>query len=187
MRIPSVRSLVLTFVLFCTVMTSSELAQARTYSSGAPNSITDTSTHSRDTDLSLMLWLPWYYGFGVGAVVRYEIPVLPDGFIPSINDEFSLEPNLGIAVSNCCGASWVSLSPALYGDWSFNFSKEFRAYVGLGLGINIGFYSGAVQGLNYDYFFWDLCFGIFYRFNPAIAFRAEIGSQGLKLGVAFFF
>jgi hypothetical protein len=186
MRKSSVGGLIVSVVLM-----TSGLAQAAQSKSGSSTevsgSINDTSTHSRDTDLSVMLWLPWYYGFGVGGVVRYEIPILPDGFIPSVNDEFSLEPNLGVAVAGCCGETWTSLAPALYGTWSFNFSKEFRAYIALGLGYNIGIYSGAVQGLGYNYFFWDLAAGIFYRFSQAIGLRAELGSQGLKAGVAFYF
>jgi len=197
MRNPSVGGLILSVVLLST--SGLAAAQAKTQSqapakgssyaepSGPLNSITDTSVHTRDMDLSVMLWLPWYYGFGVGGVVRFEIPILPDGFIPSINDEFSLEPSFGVAVSSYGGESFTSLVPALYGIWSFNFSKEFRAYGGLGLGYNIGLYSGNVSGLGYNYFYWDLCAGLFYRWTDALAFRAELGSQGLKAGISFFF
>ena len=184
MRKSSVGGLIVSAVLLST----SSLALATTTEvSGPPDSITDWATHTRDTDLSVMLWLPWYYGFGVGGVVRYEIPIVPDGFIPHVNDEFSLEPNIGIAASGCCGESWITIAPALYGTWSFNFSKEFRAYATLGLGYSFGVYSGAVQGLGYNYFFWDLAAGIFYRWTNAMAFRAELGSQGLKAGISFFF
>jgi hypothetical protein len=202
MRNPSVGGLILSAVF----LSSSGLALAQTKTttttttttrtgstttqseSGPPDSITDTSIHTRPTDLSVMLWLPWYYGFGVGGVVRYEIPILPDGFIPSINDEFSLEPSFGVAYSGYAGVNFLDLNPALYGIWSFNFSKEFRAYGGLGLGANIGVYTGSITtGLNVTYFFWDICAGVFYKLSDSIALRGELGSQGLKAGVAFYF
>jgi hypothetical protein len=158
---------------------------------GAPNSITDTSVHTRDPDLSLFLWLPFYYGYGVGASVRFEIPVLPDGFIPSINDEFSIEPSFGIAstrygVSNS-NVAIINFAPALYGTWSFNFSELFRAYGALGLGFNFATYSGTYPGFQPAYFYWDAAVGISYKFTRDVAFRTEIGSQGFKAGVSFYF
>jgi hypothetical protein len=159
---------------------------------GAPNSITDASVHTRQTDLSLLLWLPYYYGYGIGVEGRFEFPVVPDGFIPSINDEFSLEPSLGIASTRYSvsggAVSIVNFAPALYGNWSFNFSTPFRAYVALGLGYNFASYPpGNYPGYGPAYFYWDLGLGIFYKFNRDVGFRAEIGSQGLKAGVAFYF
>jgi hypothetical protein len=198
-----VGGLILSAVLFST--TGPALAQTRTTTttttttqparessaqpaSGVADSITDSGIHSRQSDLSVMVWLPWYYGFGVGGVVRFEIPILPDGFIPAINDEFSIEPSFGVAYSGYGGVNFLDLNPALYGIWSFWFSKEFRAYGGLGLGANIGVYTGNVTtGLNLTYFFWDICAGVFYKLNDAIALRGEIGSQGLKAGVSFSF
>jgi hypothetical protein len=194
MRKISVGGLILSVALLSTSGLAQAQSQTKTKTtatqveSGPPDSITDTSIHTRQSDLSVMLWLPWYYGFGVGGVVRYEIPILPDGFIPTINDEFSLEPSFGVAYSGYASVNFLDLNPALYGIWSFNFSKEFRAYFGLGLGANIGVYTGSITtGLNVTYFFWDICAGVFYKLSDSIALRGELGSQGLKAGVAFFF
>jgi hypothetical protein len=160
-------------------------------SQGEADSITDARTHHRDQDLSLLLWLPYYYGYGVGVDVRYEFPVLPDGFIPKVNDQFSLEPSLGIAATryDVTGAvvNVVNFTPALFGDWSFHFSKEFRAYFALGLGFNFATYSGTYPGFSPAYFYWQLALGLFYNFNRDIALRVELGSQGFMIGVAFFF
>jgi hypothetical protein len=156
-----------------------------------PNSITDTSVHMRQPDLSLLLWLPFYYGFGVGAEVRFEFPVLPDGFIPSINDEFSLEPSFGIASTRYgvegSDVAIVNFAPALYGIWSFHFSEQFRAYGGLGLGFNFATYTGTYRGFQPAYFYWDLVAGISYKFTRDVGFRGEIGPQGFKAGVSFYF
>jgi hypothetical protein len=159
---------------------------------GEPNSITDTSVHTRPTDLSLLLWLPYYYGYGVGAQVRFEFPVLPDGFIKSINDEFSLEPSFGIASTRYgfegSNVAVLNFAPALYGLWSFYFSEPFRAYGGLGLGFNFATYTGTYPGgFAPAYVYWDLVAGISYKFSLDVGFRAEIGLQGFKAGVSFYF
>jgi hypothetical protein len=157
---------------------------------GEANSITDASVKTRPSDFSLLGYIPLRgYGFGIGVEGRYEIPIVANGFIPSINDSISLEPSFGISYNGSVGDSYhlTTLSPALYGLWSFWFSEQFRAYGGLGLGYNIAFYSGPDNGASYGNFYWDPVIGIFYRFAPAIAFRAEAGHEAIKAGVSFFF
>jgi hypothetical protein len=157
--------------------------------------ISDWSPKSRLSDLSVMAWLPWYFGFGIGGEVRYEFYILPNGFIPTINDSFSLEPSIGLAYTSYgvvnYGWSIIDIAPALYGNWSFYFSNAFRLYVGLGLGYNIGVAS-APHGYNGpaigdSFFYWDLVGGLSYKFTRAIGLRAELGSQGAKAGLSFYF
>jgi len=161
---------------------------------GAPDTITDTRVHTRSTDLSVLFWLPWlYYGdIGVGAQVRFEIPILPDGFIPSVNDEFTIEPSFGIAATlGCNGCTITQLAPAVYGIWRFHFSPEFDAYGGLGLGLSFGIYSGyngIGAGSTQVYFYFDPVVGLTYRFpSSSFAFRGELGAQGLKAGFSYYF
>jgi hypothetical protein len=164
---------------------------AERYPQGPVGSITDTRRHTRDVDLSLLLWLPYYYGFGFGGQVRLEIPVLPDGFIPAINDEFSLEPSFGMAWTDYnyvdSRYDFVDFTPALYALWRFHFSTQFSAYACLGLGINIGVANRPYAGFYPTYFYWDPGVGISYKFTPGVALRAEIGAQGLKGGFSFYF
>lgn len=184
------RSLALA-VTVCLVWTSSSLAETVIESGGA-GSITDRSSHSRPMDFSILGWIPWYYGFGLGVEGRFEIPVLPDGFIPQINDEFDIEPSLGLAYSwwPYTGYTYnlIDIAPAVYGIWAFHFSPKFRAYGGLGLGYNIGIVScpgcGAVPG---SFFYWDPVVGLNWKFVPNIALRAEAGAQGLKGGISIYF
>ena len=122
----------------------------------------DWTVQHRTSDLSVLAWLPWYYGFGVGGELRYEIFVLPTGFIPTINDAFSIEPSIGLAYTayGVPHYTWsvTDIAPALYGIWSFYFSTPFRLYLGLGLGYNIGIataprgYDGTIAD---SYFYWD--------------------------------
>jgi hypothetical protein len=158
-------------------------------------SITDWTITSRASDLSVLAWAPWYYGFGFGAQLRYEVFVLPTGFIPTLNDSFSLEPSIGLAYTSY----WVphyawnvtDIAPALYGNWSFYFSRAFRLYLALGLGYNIGIATAPVGyvggGIADSFFYWDLAFGLSYKFSKAVAFRGELGSQGAKAGISIYF
>jgi hypothetical protein len=115
----------------------------------------------------------------------------PDGFIPSINDEVTLEPSFGIAGTTYGheGTDYgiVNLTPALYGLWRFHFSRDFDAYLGLGLGINIGVLNKPYGGFTPTYFYWDPCIGLNYRFAPAIALRIQLGAQGFLGGLSFYF
>jgi hypothetical protein len=159
--------------------------------SGAPNSITDRGTHTRDNDISLMAILPWYYGIGIGIEGRYEWFVAPDGFIPAVNDAFSIEASLGLSYSwwGVLGYTYSiwNITPAAYGIWSFYFSDKVRVYGGLGLGYNIGIYNtnATVGPIGANFFYWDLVAGVVYKVNPGIALRGEVGAQGLKGGITF--
>ncbi len=162
-----------------------------------PGGIRDRSPQHRDQDLSVMLYIPWWYGIGVGVMARYEIPIVPDGFIPAINDQFSLEPSLGISFTRDYGRysylgddyrrRAINIAPAIYGTWSFHITPKFRPYVTLGLGANIGIDTGDGPDWSPSYFYFDIAPGLFYRFSDAAAFRAELGAQGTKVGFSFFF
>ena len=194
MRVTLLRGVLLLGVLLSTV----GVARADEYYGRpmAPSSdgINDWTIHSRSSDLSVLAWVPWYYGFGVGGELRYEIFILPNGFIPAINDSFSLEPSIGLAYTSygVPHYTWsiTDIAPALYGIWSFYFSAPFRLYVGLGLGYNIGIATapqGYVGGIGDNYFYWDVVGGLSYKFTNSIAFRGEVGSQGVKAGLSFYF
>jgi hypothetical protein len=168
------------------------LADGPVAARGEPNSITDNSVKTRPSDFSLLGFLPFYgYGFGIGVEGRYEIPIVANGFIPSINNSISIEPSFGISYngSGVSGSDYhlTVFSPAVYGIWSFWFSEPFRAYAGLGLGYNIAVVSGYNGSDSFSSFYWDPVVGIFYKFAPAIAFRAEAGREAIKAGVSFFF
>ena len=86
-------------------------------------SIKDRSQHKRPYGLSGMAYMPWYFGIGIGVVARFEIPIVHDGFISSINDQISLEPSFAIAFRSQSDlvdrAHFLDFTPALYATWSF--------------------------------------------------------------------
>jgi hypothetical protein len=182
------KRLVFAAVLAVTLVSTTALAEG-----GESGSITDTSTHIRPQDLSLMLTVPYYNGIGIGIVGRFEIPVVPDGFIPALNDEFSIEPGLGLGYRSYgyVGANYdvFDIVPQVYAMWSFWFSPKFRAYGAIGLGYDIGIFTGTgITGTTASFFYWDIpAVGIYYYFQPNLALRAELGVQGLKGGLSFSF
>jgi len=188
------RNRAIAVVLSVAFASTSALAQDAVRSRGAAYSITDTTAHQRPTDLSLLLHLPFYgFGFGIGTQARFEIPVLHEGFIPSLNDSISVEPSFGIAYNSSGFDAFdyniITFSPAAYGLWSFWFSEKFRAYGGLGIGAAIGVVSGDNFGPSDSFsgLYLDPVVGLFYNVAPGFALRAEMGAEGAKGGISFMF
>ena len=81
---------------------------------GKEGTIKDRSVHeSRPMGVSAMAYIPWWYGIGIGINTRFEIPIVKDGFISSINDQISLEPSLSLGYRNLLPiySSRLSLCP----------------------------------------------------------------------------
>jgi len=176
--------------LITALAVSAVLVSAVAQAKGEPNSITDTSAKTRAQNLSVMAFLPYYYGFGIGANVRYEIPIVQNGFVPTINNSFSIEPSLGLDYRTWnVGAHYgvLDITPAVYGIWNFYFNDKFSAYGGLGLGFDIGVFTGTSYANSASFFYWDPVVGLHYKFSPAMAFRAEAGAQAIKAGLSFYF
>lgn len=159
------------------------------------DSLFDGSYHHRQQNLSVMLWIPWYYGFGAGVDFRYNIPVVSDGFIPNFNDEFDIEPSLGIAYTSygfdgLDNYNFVNIAPAAYAIYALHLNRVIRVYAGLGLGVNIGVYTGngtVNSAVGATYFYWDPVAGVNFQFTHFFGLRAEVGAQGLKGGLQFYF
>lgn len=159
--------------------------------------IRDAGPHVRQHGFSLLAFIPWYSGIGIGVMGRYEIPVAPNGFIPAINDQFSLEPSLGLSYTRDYAGygaygdfhtNSVNIAPALYAEWSFHISPKFRPYAAIGLGWSIGISTKDYYG--YDpspsYFYIDTAAGLFYKLSEHFALRGELGLLGPKAGMTFF-
>ncbi len=186
-------------VLLLVTLSSVASAQEASGTTRGPGGIRDLSPQERPQDLSLMLFAPWWHGIGIGAIARYEIPIVPNGFIPQINDQFSLEPSLAFSytrgyaryyygvgsIDRDYGKS-INIAPALYANWSFHVTSKFRPYVAIGLGYSIGIEVGDVDW-SPSYFYFDSAVGLFYNFSSTVAFRAELGALGPKAGLSIYF
>jgi len=143
------------------------------FAAGRPDSITDKGPHDRASNLSLMGYLGRFdYGsvaFGVDG--RFAIPIVKNGFLPMLNNSFSIEPGVRLGLALDGGYTIVNLDPSCYAMWEFYFNKKFSAYAGLGLGFDIAF--GHYFGDSVSFFYVGPAVGIHYKFASNIAFRAE--------------
>lgn len=151
----------------------------------------DRSPQRRSQMLSVFVGLPYgyfYYGFPFGIGGRYLIPILHDGFIPALNDSFSIE--FGADLTGVVGASFYpTLGIPVEVMWQFHFTQKFSAYAKAGVVLEINFVPYACTGT-------IACrgvvsaspignVGLMYKFTDKISFRAEAGYPWVKVGLGF--
>jgi hypothetical protein len=162
--------------------------------SGAPGTIKDRGTHDRPLQLSAQLYIPWFWGIGIGVKLGAEIPVVKDGFISSINDSFAIEPAFYLAYSNYYGSNFynddvnlLQYTIAVAGIWNFHLKPNLTVYGALSLGVVIRDWT------NIDDRYWndskaaafvELAPGVKWKFHEKIALRAELGWYGPRAGIA---
>ncbi len=154
-----------------------------------PGSLSDGSAKRRDRMISIFLGLPAvYWGYGgvpVSLGGRYLHPILHDGFVPQLNDSFSLEGGIDLYAIGRRDFGFA-LSIPIEAMWALHFTSKFAAYVKLGVSL--------------DFRFGDWCWfgrcgaiwpelianlGIMYQVTDALVLRVELGYPGLKLGLGF--
>lgn len=152
----------------------------------------DRSPQRRSNVLSLFLGIPYggyyFYGFPFGVGGRFLIPILHDGFIPAINDSFSIE--FGADLYGVAGTRFYpTLGIPVEVMWGFHFTQKFSAYAKVGAVLEINFVPYACGG-------GILCrgvvsaspignVGLIYKFSEKISFRAEAGYPWIKVGFGF--
>lgn len=159
--------------------------------------IHDTSAHQRPFALGVMAYVPWIYGIGIGLSTAFEIPVVHDGFIRSINDSFSIEPSFAFAYLDYYGRGEVDgdyaflFRPAVAGKWSFYVLEQLRVYALLNFGysrVNHHWDDASVAYKHgYNYFYGEPAAGVEWSFAVHCALRAEIAPHGLRSGLSILF
>lgn len=97
----------------------------------APDSLLDGSAHERHTQISAYGNYAW--GYGLGAGLRYSLPIFKDGLIPELNDSVELDLG-GTFLFGTFGNPSVVVG-ALEPKWTFHFIPQLDGYVKLGLGL----------------------------------------------------
>ncbi|WP_257449231.1 hypothetical protein [Archangium lipolyticum] len=150
--------------------------------------------HERKQMLSFYGILPWGYGFGAGAAVRYGIPIVKEGFIRPLNDSIEIEfggdfwyANYGLLSGFDYG--YLGLLIPVEGQWSFHITPKFTAFAKLGLGWRFNFWtdSSVPSSLGYGGFWWNTAWGVNYKLGESLWVRGEVGITGLKAGVGLTF
>lgn len=134
-----------------------------------------------------------YTHFGVGA--WYAYPIVPEGFLPKVNDAFFIEAGGAVERFNYgatgCNDSWFRVTPLGGVRWSFYFTDEWSAFGTAKLGYGLGFGDSSdcdVLGTNavnvsYSQFAIDGAVGAQWQFSDAWAMRFELGYLGATVGV----
>jgi hypothetical protein len=150
--------------------------------------IRDTGTHQRSSKLSFFGILPWYYGFGIGAGARYELPIVHDGFIPTLNDSFELEFGADVWYGSVAfDGGYTGVTVPVEGKWSFHLAPKLAVYGKLGLGWSFYFYSDSFVNASGGGFHLNGATGAIYQLSDTFWLRGELGYSGLKLGVSLKF
>lgn len=159
----------------------------------AADSIKDNSPKRRRYGISLDMHVPWLEGIGVGFKIGAEIPVAHNGFIPSINDSFSIEPRFLMAYQSWNSFTRVddlkvlTFTPAVAAVWSFHFKANLRAYFfvsfGYSIASNVNYTTYNVGDLNR--FYHDAGPGLFWDFASHWSLRAELGYAAMRVGISY--
>ena len=156
-----------------------------------PDTLKDASPHMRPQMISAFTGFSFGhfagYGFPMMLGGRYYIPIVKDGFLPTVNDEFGLEFGLDL---NFTFLSDRYTDSVLFGFgipaeamWDFHFSPRFDAYA------KVGFVFGSAFNSGYGGFWWDFRthVGMRLKLNDVMYFRAEVGYPNIMAGLGFAF
>jgi hypothetical protein len=153
--------------------------------------IKDTSLQARPQMVSIFtgLHLGHFAGYGFPLLVggRYYFPIVPNGFLPTLNDEFGIEVGLDFDFTFLSSAYrdsvLVGFGIPADGLWDFHISPRFDAYG------KLGFVFGSVFNSGYDGFWWTFrtAVGMRLKLNDALYFRAAVGYPAIMAGLGFAF
>jgi hypothetical protein len=127
-----------------------------------------------------------------GAGFRIDIPIVPDGFISSLNDEFALSPGLDVQffdLNRHEGDRNLLLIPQLATQWNFYLPRDWSVFPELGVALVFGAgrrYRGDVH--RGDDFHADplVAFGARYHFSSRNSLVMRLGyPSGFQIGLTF--
>jgi hypothetical protein len=152
----------------------------------------------------LSIWgiIPWGgYGAGARFMIPLPIPSLLANARTSLHDNWDLEfgadllhwsYDFGGPTTYSFHYSWTEVLPVAGVMWNVWFNQNFAIYPKLELGYAFGWFSdwntgyGASQPA-YGGFFIAGDAGALYKLDNGLTLRAELGSDGLKLGAGWLF
>ena len=164
-----------------------EDASANNTSAGDPVIIKGDGTNPRPNRLDLAGAFGYspYYGTFSGNALGFSfwavLPSLQKGFLPGLNDSFSLEAGLysewawsGISVIR----HYFTFMPAVGGRWNFHLTEQWTLHAAARFGVQFGeagFWPGGTGAL-----------GATWQLTPEMGLRAEMDTRNfVNLGVSF--
>ena len=144
----------------------------------------DASPQERPMILGIHAIIPYGYygyGFGIGAGATFYIPLVKDGFIPPLNDEFGLDFGADLNFFFAYYAPFSITVPVCV-LWTFHITDKFSAYAKVGIALKI--HPGYVFPIFPD---GVGVVGANFMFSKSFGVRAEAGYPGLKVGILLAF
>ena len=170
-----IRILVLALAVVGTTVTSPKLANA-----AVAWTINDATKQDRPTSVDF-LGSAWFLGstsfFGGAGWFCY--PIVPEGFLPSVNDTFNLEVGAWVFYYSVnvrpANYSYLGIIPAGGVRWDFNLTKDWTVFAAAKLGVRIGT-GDAPKTMRLD---GGGSIGAYWNFSRDMFLRMETGNQGL--------
>ena len=176
----------------CALSASPVAAQEEQSGTHAPGGLMDESPQIRPMMLSFFAGLHYghYAALGLPLTLagRFYIPLVENGFIPPLNDEFGLEFGIDF---NITFLSSIYNESTLFGFgvpvdvlWDFHITPNFDAYAKLGLVLGSNF-----SDFSYGGFWWTIreAVGLRLKITEGLYFRAEAGYPAIMAGLGFTF
>ncbi len=158
---------------------SSQPRRSRYRESG---SLLDASDQHRDMQLAFFVGLPWsyWYGFPIGLGARFYVPIVHNGFIPPVNDEFGIEFGADFWGAIVPSYFYANVDLPVDVKWNFHITDRFAAYAKAGLAlqfyINRQGYCGGYGYCGVVGAYPSGALGIEYRVASKLLLRAEAGT-----------
>ncbi len=150
-----------------------------------PGYLLDSAPQERSTRLALFAVLPYGYfglgGFPIGVGGTFYIPLVKDGFIPPVNDEFGIDFGADIVFFlgyNNPVALWIPVSVL----WTFHILDNLQVYAKAGIALRI--WPGYFNAVWPDF---TTAVGLNFMLSKSFGLRAEAGYPGIKLGIVLNF
>jgi len=174
------------------VLSANSASAADSFSVLKDPSVHDTRPQTIDVAVILGFIFGSYNHYGVGA--WYGFPILPDGFIPSLNDALYIEAGAAIeryhwTFGNACKESWTRFTPMGGGRYQMYLTQDWTAFatakIGFGFGFNdsidcLGSTAGSASN---SQLVGDVSLGAFWNFSRTWHARFEIGYFGITPGI----
>jgi len=136
--------------------------------------------HAREMQLSGMLELGFNYTMKLGSR-RVAYPIMPQGFLPMLNDSFYLEGELALQYHwysvGFASASFGNIQPLVGGRWNFYLTPDWTVFSAMKIGFNVGLANNVGAS-----FAWEWTAGAFWNFSKSMALRMEFGPTANSWG-----
>jgi hypothetical protein len=170
---------------FAQSSSSSSSGQTTADSMRQPGGLYDATLHTRAPEVSIWGIVQYWPGIGIGG--RYFHPIVPDGFLPELNDSFEIGGGIDFFPIVIYWGG-VDVVVPVEARWTFHLMPNLAAYAKVSIGIDLSFGS-AYYGLGHGNLdFWNSAGpGIIYQLSDKMSFQAELTYRGFRGGIAFVF